>query len=145
MKWTETSVLFYGESDPLDNFYPARFKLDKKWWPTSEHYYQAQKSTNPEDIEKVRKAKTPGESKRLGRALKMRKDWEGVKYEVMLKALRAKFSQNPELGELLKSTAGFKLCENSPTDWEWGIGSDGKGQNRLGKALMQVRKELYGC
>lgn len=35
-----------------------------------------------------------------------------------------------------------RLIENSPFDSIWGIGSDGKGKNLLGKALANTRQRL---
>ncbi len=60
----------------------------------------------------------------------------------MLEAVRAKFTQHPDLKELLLSTGDAMLEENAPKDEEWGIGSNGRGKNKLGKILMRVRQEL---
>ena len=43
---------------------------------------------------------------------------------------------------VLLATGEEELVENSPTDYEWGCGADGSGQNRYGKALMAVRTYL---
>ena len=37
---------FKGEYAFLSNFYPSTFILDGKIYPTVEHYFQAQKTTN---------------------------------------------------------------------------------------------------
>ena len=37
---------FYGANNPFgefSNFYHAEMKIDGKTWPTTEHYFQAQK------------------------------------------------------------------------------------------------------
>jgi len=44
---------------------------------------------------------------------------------------------------LLRTTWPNALMEDSPRDWYWGIGADGKGENRLGQLLEQVRDELW--
>ena len=65
----------------------------------------------------------------------------------------AKFNQNPQLADLLLSTGSKVLGEASLNDRKWGIGVDccddgrfkvsgWKGQNLLGRALMEVRAEL---
>lgn len=74
--------------------------------------------------------------------LKIRSDWEDVKIDIMYKALLAKFTQNRDLTYLLKDTKDAEIIEDSPRDYYWGIGKDGKGQNMLGKLLMQVRTEI---
>ena len=60
----------------------------------------------------------------------------------MLTALRAKFSQHPQLASLLLSTGGARLVEHTTNDRYWADGGDGTGRNRLGELLMQVRQEL---
>ena len=60
----------------------------------------------------------------------------------MLKALRAKFSQNSELKDLIISTGMALIVEDSPKDAFWGNGKTKDGQNHLGKSLMAVRSEF---
>jgi ribA/ribD-fused uncharacterized protein len=72
----------------------------------------------------------------------LRKDWEQVKYDIMLDIVRAKFSQNPEIKEKLIATGNTPLEEgNTGGDRIWGT-VNGKGANNLGKILMKVREEL---
>jgi predicted NAD-dependent protein-ADP-ribosyltransferase YbiA (DUF1768 family) len=62
--------------------------------------------------------------------------------EAMRTALRAKFSdKNPKLINLLLDTDDAELINNTKHSY-WGLGSDGKGQNNLGKMLMRLRDEL---
>ncbi len=81
---------------------------------------------------------------RLGRSRKLplRKDWESVKVQVMREALRAKFTQHEDLQELLLSTGDAKLVEHTANDHYWGDGGNGRGDNMLGRLLMQLRKQL---
>ncbi|GAC1460898.1 MAG: hypothetical protein PVS3B2_21860 [Candidatus Dormibacteraceae bacterium] len=74
--------------------------------------------------------------------MKLRPDWESIKVSVMLKVVRAKFSQHEELRSLLLSTAQARLVEHTENDGYWGDGGDGRGRNMLGQILMQVRREL---
>ena len=79
------------------------------------------------------------------------KTWNANKYEIVLRANREKFKQNEKLRKVLLETGTRELVEASPMDRIWGIGF-GKanaeknryrwGKNLLGKALMQVRREL---
>lgn len=86
---------------------------------------------------------TAGESKRAGRRVTIRSDWDVVKEPVMLAVLRQKFGPlNPNLREKLLATGAAHLEEaNTWGDRYWGTVS-GAGKNRLGVLLMQVRQEI---
>ncbi|OPL12664.1 MAG: hypothetical protein AVO34_06925 [Firmicutes bacterium ML8_F2] len=133
-------IYFYSNKNYsfLSNFHPAPFVLDKRLWPTVEHYYQAQKTTSLSEQEKIRSLPRPGQAKRAGRKIKLQKGWEKIKEDVMQKALYAKFSQNPSLKEKLLATGDESLHEDSPYDFYWGA----KGQDRLGKLLAEIRDAL---
>ncbi|WP_081869785.1 NADAR domain-containing protein [Endozoicomonas numazuensis] len=66
----------------------------------------------------------------------------GEKMNAMMKAVRAKAEQDKKFRDSLSGTGNKLLYENAPKDWNWGIGSDGRGHNYLGCILMQVRDEL---
>jgi N-glycosidase YbiA len=130
----------------FSNFAEFGFEEDGVYWPTVEHYFQAQKfsgSDNAAFREKIRTAKTPNEAKALGRtrSIVIRADWEQVKDHIMPAALRKKFATG-EPCELLLSTGDRPLVEASPSDSYWGCGRSGTGKNRLGELLMQVRAEF---
>jgi ribA/ribD-fused uncharacterized protein len=76
--------------------------------------------------------------------------WSENKYAIVIKGNTAKFRQNQELCSILNSTGNALLVEASPTDVIWGVGlsmddprikdrRQWKGENLLGKALMEVR------
>ncbi|MGB1257974.1 MAG: NADAR family protein [Thiolinea sp.] len=140
-------IKFYSTADEygeFSNFALFPIKLKKKVWPTSEHYFQAMKFQDAKDRNEIQKAKTPMEAARKGRDRKrrLRRDWESVKEQVMRDAVLAKFSQHPELTELLLSTGDAVIVEHTENDDYWGDGGDGKGKNRLGHILMSVREQL---
>lgn len=60
----------------------------------------------------------------------------------MLEGLRAKFTQNPQVAALLRSTGTAALYEKMPRDSYWGTGPNGCGRNRMGRLLEQIRKEI---
>ncbi len=139
-------IRFYGVGDAygeLSNFAPYPIALDGKRWPTSEHYFQAQKMLGSRDREEIRRAKTPAIAARLGRdrKKKIRRDWDSVKVSVMRRAVQAKFAQHDNLRALLLSTGAAQLVEHTADDDFWGDGGDGSGANMLGQILMQVRRE----
>lgn len=131
----------YGE---FSNFAPFPFELDGCQWPTTEHYFQAQKFEDADYKEKIRTTKSPMIAARLGRSRKVpiRHDWEQIKDDVMLCAVRAKFAAHSQLRELLLSTGDQEIIEKTTRDYYWGCGTDGNGKNRLGEILMRVREEL---
>ncbi|WNO11658.1 NADAR family protein [Teredinibacter sp. KSP-S5-2] len=140
-------IKFYSVVDEFgefSNFAAFPVKLKKKVWPTSEHYFQAMKFESESDQNEILKAKTPIEAARKGRdrKRKLKRNWESMKDNVMREALLAKFSQHEDLRILLLSTNDAKLVEHTENDSYWGDGGDGKGQNMLGKILMEVREKL---
>lgn len=143
----ENVINFYGVGQvygEFSNFSAYPIKVKGKVWPTSEHYFQAQKFEDKVLQEKVRKAKTPMLAAKLGRdrKLPLRRNWESMKDNVMYEAVKAKFTQYAELKELLLSTSQAKLVEHTENDSYWGDGGNGSGKNKLGKLLMRLREEL---
>jgi len=143
----ESRIHFYSVDDEygeFSNFAPFSIVLNKKKWPTSEHFFQAQKFIEPKDQEQIRRANSPLLAARLGRdrKKKLRKDWEAVKISIMRQALLAKFTQHEELRQLLLSTGNAALIEHTENDDYWGDGGDGTGKNMLGRLLVEIRGRL---
>lgn len=140
-------INFYSTGDEygcFSNFAAYPIKLDGKMWPTSEHYFQAQKFDDVEHSDAIRKAKSPMIAARMGRdrKKKLRRDWESVKVSIMTDAVRAKFSQHEDLRDVLLGTGDAKIVEHTENDDYWGDGGDGRGKNMLGQILMRVRQEI---
>lgn len=131
----------YGE---FSNFALFPIKLKGKIWKTTEHYFQAQKFVDKAYQEKIRKASTPMKAAQLGRSRKVRivKNWDNIRDNVMYDALKAKFTQHEELKKILLETGDKILIEHTENDSYWGDSGDGSGKNRLGKLLMRLRKKL---
>ena len=151
--WSKKSAIgpinFYNRDDPyyeFTNFYSAPIKVDKKTWPTSEHYFQAQKFVGTPYEEQIRHLPWPRQVIEFTRDPKVspwrRSDWKSIKKDVMYKALLAKFTQHDYLRKLLLGTGERKLIDHNPYDSYRGDGGDGMGQNHLGELLMQLRREL---
>jgi ribA/ribD-fused uncharacterized protein len=142
-------IYFYRTNEEpygcFSNFSKHGFDLDGLWWPTSEHYFQAQKFTNPSDAEAVRQAPTAREAAALGRdrGRSLRPDWEEVKDDAMRRAVLRKFEAHADIRAILLATGDEELIEDAPTDWYWGCGADRTGQNRLGQILMETRATLH--
>lgn len=140
-------IHFYRTGDPygeLSNFAAFPIDLSGERWPTSEHYFQAQKFLRESDRQDIRVEPSPMRAAKIGRdrSRPIQSEWDAVKDEVMLKALRAKFTQHESLRTLLLGTNDAELVEHTANDRYWADGGDGTGANMLGKLLMQVREEL---
>ncbi|MEZ6139922.1 MAG: NADAR family protein [Zavarzinella sp.] len=140
-------INFYSTIDAFgafSNFASYPILMKNQQWPTTEHYFQAQKFDDRAYQEKIRATKSPMIAARLGRSRKqkLRRDWESVKIGIMREAVYAKFTQHPELTKLLLSTGDATLVEHTTNDSFWGDGGDGSGKNMLGKILMKVREQL---
>jgi N-glycosidase YbiA len=141
------TIYFYTPRDKygcFSNFSPHGIELDGRYWPTVEHYFQAQKFTDKVQRERIASARTPKDAKTLGwdRKLAVRPGWDQIKDDVMLRAVRKKFATHERIRAILLATGDEALVENAPSDSYWGCGADGSGKNRLGEILMQVRAEL---
>jgi ribA/ribD-fused uncharacterized protein len=148
-------LFFYRANDAFgefSNFWWAEIEVDGRVWPTTEHYFQAAKffHTDPGWARHVAQTGTPGQAARAGRSRAHPLDprWESIKDDVMRRALLAKFTQHPDLRDLLLSTRGKFLVEHTRNDSYWGDGSNGRtrgrGVNRLGKLLNELRAVLDG-
>ena len=118
-------------------------------YPTSEHAYQAMKTTDKAQRNAIRTCGSPGMSKKLGRKVTMRSDWDLIKYDVMKFVLMEKFQAGSELAELLLKTGYSDLVEgNYWHDQTWGDCSCGRdackpaGKNWLGILLNERRTLL---
>jgi len=133
-------ILKFDDADRyLSNFWISGFHWKDKWWPTSEHAYQAMKAIDEFDRERIRNLPEPRDAKKAGKTVKMRKD------EVMEEVVFAKFDQNKDLKEKLLATGDAHLEEgNTWKDVYWGVcpPGSGNGQNKLGVILMKVRDRL---
>jgi ribA/ribD-fused uncharacterized protein len=141
------TIFFYDVDAPyggFSNFSPHGVQLDGHWWPTTEHYFQAQKFAGTPYAEWVRLAVTPKLAATIGRdrRLPLRPDWEEVKDEVMRRAVLCKCETHAQLRELLLSTGDEEIVERNVLDSYWGCGKDGTGKNMLGRILMEVRATL---
>lgn len=140
-------IRFYRTDDPygcFSNFAAYPIEIDGKEWPTSEHYFQAQKFRDSERRERIRNTPSPMIAARLGRNRKarLRDDWEAVKLDIMRTAVRTKFTQHADIRDTLLSTGNVEIVEHTTNDNFWGDGGDGSGKNWLGRILMEIREEL---
>lgn len=133
---------FYGGS--FSNFAKSPFTATDSWgrphkYETVEHYFQSRKASDRESHDYIIANTWPASAKARGGAVVLPEGWDDVRYEVMLEGLRHKFAI-PRFRAMLLETGDAYIREDSPTDFIWGYRNG--GLNLLGKALMQVRKEI---
>jgi ribA/ribD-fused uncharacterized protein len=164
----ESKFLFFWGHQPdksgiitktcFSQWWLSSFEVDKVIYKTAEHWMMAKKAELFNDnkvLEKIIKANSPAEAKKLGREVKNYNEilWLAARYEIVKEGNYHKFTQNPELKTFLLNTKERVIVESSPVDAIWGIGmaSDHKdvlnpkkweGLNLLGFALMEVRDKL---
>lgn len=147
----EGEIRFYAVPDPwgiLSNFSRHPIWIDGLLWPSTEHYYQAQKfvKTDPSWAGAIQQAEKPGKAANMGRDRKhpIDPEWESKKYFVMRDALLAKFTQHFDCKAVLLETGDMALIEDTglgrDDDHIWGDGTTKTGLNLLGCALMEIRR-----
>ncbi|QFT55353.1 Swarming motility protein YbiA [Microbulbifer sp. THAF38] len=118
-------------------------------------YHKAKLFGDSNACKKILASPNPGEAKSIGRQVVgfNQNMWDKKRFDIVVNANLAKFSQNIELKEFLLNTENRVLVEASPVDNIWGIGlaqdspkaqdpNTWKGLNLLGFALMEVRDKL---
>ena len=93
------AIYFYSAREQpygcFSNFSRHGIELDGLWWPTNEHYYQAQKfaTTDRPWFRLIQGAKTSRDAAKMGRnrAHPLRSDWEEIKDSIMHRAVLRKF------------------------------------------------------
>lgn len=158
-------ILFWGYK-PIDKigkncfcqWFPSTFVADGITYSCAEQYMMAQKAKlfgDKESFDKIIASTNPKEMQQFGREVKNfdQNIWNENKFSIVRTGNLYKFSQNKEMKEFLLSTKDELIAEASPYDCVWGIGykednplskdiSQWRGENLLGKAIMDVRKEL---
>ena len=132
---------FKGKYYFLSNFYTAPVEYEGLLYQNNEASFQSAKVT---DIERRKQFCNidPSTSKRKGRNVTLRYDWEKIKDKVMEDCVRDKFTRNLDLRQRLLDTGNEELVEgNTWNDTYWGV-CRGRGKNVLGKILMKVRDEF---
>ncbi|MES0090694.1 NADAR family protein [Mesorhizobium sp. M0030] len=148
------TIRFYRANEKpygaLSNLFRRPVEFEGIVFPTAEHAYQAGKAAKPAVRDWIQSAPTPALAAMAAHGLytwEVVPNWASIKFERMRRVLRAKFTQHPDLAELLLSTGSARLVEagrvNSAVNRLWGE-VNGNGQNMLGLLLMEVRVELAG-
>jgi len=137
----DTIMEMRGTTKWLSNYEICPVEHEGILYNSSEAAYQATKTLDLE-LRKTFVNMTPKEARVNGGKLKLRPDWEAIKYSVMYLVVLDKFKRNRYLQEKLINTGSVHLEEgNHHGDKYWGT-VDGEGLNNLGIILMDVREIL---
>ena len=146
------------ENGYLSNWYLSEFTVDDITFSSMEQYMMYEKAIlfhDQETAKKILQTDNVAEIKDLGRIVQNFDDtaWVKSREEIVYKGVLEKFRQNPELRKRLERTGEEVIAECAVKDRIWGIGLSmkdedrfcvdrWKGQNLLGKILMDVRKDI---
>lgn len=146
------------ENGYLSNWYLSEFTVDDITFSSMEQYMMYEKAIlfhDQETAKKILQTDNVAEIKALGRTVQNFDDtvWGQSREEIVYKGVFEKFRQNPELRKRLERTGEEVIAECAVKDRIWGIGLSmkdedrfcvdrWKGQNLLGKILMDVRKDI---
>ena len=142
----------------FSQWYRSSFQVDDLHFNCAEQYMMWSKAMlfqDEESSQKILAESRPWEQKILGRGVKNfdTKVWEKNCKDIVYRGNYHKFTQNPQLKEILFSTEGYELVEASPVDRVWGIGlaetdprarrkHQWRGTNWLGEVLTKLREDL---
>ena len=161
MKRDGNYTFYWGSNSPFSNFYTGddtKFTIDGTTYSCGEQYFQHTKAKvfgDNETASHILKETNPANMKRLGKQVKGYKQskWLEVAPELIQRGTEEKFRQNPRLLQFLLETKDTTLVEATSKDLIWGCGVDfhsknlsdqstWKGQNLMGKILVEARKNL---
>ena len=129
----------------LSPFSAHRIEIWGEVFPTVEHAYQASRIKPGNERDAIKNAPSPKDAWREGQKYKNDPNLSIQNFDkdaVMEELSRAKMAQHPDIIEILKESGNRGLLKIYPTDYYWGTGHDGSGENKLGKLWMKLRDEL---
>ena len=126
-KENDTTVGFFGEINPLSNFYPSAFLYDGINYISSEQFIQVNKAKYFGDLEMynmILGCTTSLECKNLCKQIRNvdNAKWEEVAGNICHPGIRAKFQQNPLAMDTLVHKTGSKRIVECSSDHLWATG-----------------------
>ncbi|MFK4693037.1 putative NAD-dependent protein-ADP-ribosyltransferase YbiA (DUF1768 family) [Streptomyces pristinaespiralis] len=125
----------------LRNDYPAPVDIDGVIYPSVAHAYWALSVTGEDTRAAVLATGNANMARRIAAEAARRPGWEHARTAVMTSLLRAKYTQHPDLAEILLATADATVVYDDSDSAFWG-NDTGQGRNWTGRLLELVRSEL---
>lgn len=149
---SKDEIHFYRSNEKpygiFSNLYRRKIIFEDIEYATSEHAYQAGKARKESVRNWITSAPSPALVAMAAHGLyvwDVTPNWSSIKVDRMRNVLIAKFTQHEDLRDILLSTGKARLVESATVknsvNLEWGE-VNGKGQNKLGILLMEVRSLL---
>lgn len=129
----------------LSPFSAHRIEIWGEVFSTVEHAYQASRIKPGPERDSIKNTPSPKDAWRLGQKYKDNLDLKVLDFDkekVMEELFRAKIKQHPDIVDILKESGDQTLLKVYATDYYWGTGEDGTGENKMGKLWMKLREEL---
>ena len=159
-KTNKTVFGYFGELNPLSNFYPSSFKYQDTSYHCSEQFIQLKKAELFKDkaaMKRIIQTKTGHQCKTEGqRVTKFNQEtWEANAYQLCMPGIRQKFLENDIPRQLLLTKTKGKRITECTKDPVWGCGMSINNENCLditkwtsqglmGSILEEIRNELAG-
>lgn len=141
--YKEAVTTFRGYYKELSNMYDGGYMVyyNEIGFRSVEAAFQAAKSLD-EDIQRSLRDVTPVEAKAMGKKIKLRPDWEEVKYSIMETLIWQKIIKSKHIGKLINNKV--IIHENTWNDTFWGT-CNGVGENKLGVIIMNTFNRYLEC
>ena len=155
-KENDHCVGYFGEINPLSNFFPAPFQLDGIRYISSEQFIQSTKAKFFGDLDTYNQllcVSTSHECKELSRQIRNvnEEKWSECAGELCFPGIRAKFYKNPYCMDTLITKTSTKRIMECTTDKLWGNGSplqdpscldSSQPQGIMSQMLESIRSEI---
>lgn len=155
---TDRFVFFWKPPAPYSQWTRAHFTVDGVPYTHAEQFMMAEKARlfgDQDMLARILRTDDPNTQKKLGQAVRGFDEatWLAQRFDIVVRGNLAKFGQSDKLRRTLADTGDRELVEASPRDRIWGIGlraddprvhdpAQWQGENLLGKALVEVRRQL---
>ncbi|CDI84286.1 RNA recognition motif-containing protein, putative [Eimeria acervulina] len=131
---------FTGEFKFLSLDYPSLIFFQGRFFPSARHALLAAK--HPTAVEELACIEDMKELKQIAKTKQEDPDWPRYRLKWMELIQRDKFRRNADLREKLKQTGGRDIVWINTGDAYFGQTRLNKGQNHLGRILMEIRQNI---